>query len=98
MPVTNQYDLNQDGWVTITDVFLAWNNRAEQGIDAGLSMIQPPVENAPLVQSIEPVQVESRLAMALASMQGRYAMSLVQSDSPSYQLADISISDYLLEF
>ena len=98
VPVTNQYDLNQDGWVTITDVFLAWNNRAEQGIDAGLSMIQPPVENAPLVQSIEPVQVESRLAMALASMQGRYAMSLVQSDSPSYQLADISISDYLLEF
>ena len=93
----NDNDLNHDGWVTISDVFMAWANRKEQGIEDGLRMIQPPIIQT-VVQDVAVAQsmyVESRLAQSIASMQGRYTLSLTQTDSERYHLTEVPISDYL---
>ncbi len=85
------YDINKDGWVTIADVFAAWNFRKGYSQTAGLHMIQTPSS-----QLMQAPNSASQLAMALATMQGRYSLSVVDDESaPAIQLSEVDLTDYL---
>ncbi|MFG0248763.1 MAG: PKD domain-containing protein, partial [Phycisphaeraceae bacterium JB051] len=92
--VDNRFDINKDGWVNITDVFAAWNSRTN-ATGQWLNIIQPSAQQVQTVQSIAPQQSENQLALALASMQGKYNLSVIQTDSPKYHLNEVFIADYL---
>ena len=79
---------------SISDVFLAWNHRKEQGIHDGLRLIQPTSQ-----QQVQSLSAESRLAMALSSLPTGYSLSVVDDDQtiPALQLTEVDVADYLLD-
>jgi PKD repeat protein len=92
--VNSLYDIDKDGKVNISDVFLTWNNRSRSN-SRQLNAIQPPATQVQALEAAAPQLSGNRLALALASMQGKYSMSVVQSDSEVYTVTEVAIQEYL---
>ena len=87
-----KYDLDHDGYVGISDVYLAWEHRKLEGVVPGLVKIQPVDDSLSSLSAA----VDVTLAQAIASMNSRYSLSVVDTDDDDhYHLADIAIDDYL---